>query len=187
MNFKPHTMALTTKMSLHMDKESRSKQEGKQLLCAGHLIFPSPVIVVDICGFCQASSQSPFFCTVLLISLWGTIPPYLSATWFRWISVYSPLQAWPSTAFCLLKHTWFKDTHMKSSSRANEARSRELCSHHWTTGTAGLCLLGKQHSSVEWLVATSTTARQESLNMNLTEKNRTKRLGEEKRGKRGTK
>lgn len=64
--------------------------------------------------------------------------------------------------------------------QANKTRSRELCSHHWATGTAGLRPLGKQHSSVEWLVATSTTARKESLKMNLTEKNRTKRLGEDR-------
>ena len=65
-----HTMTLSTKISLHVDKDSKSKQEGKQLLCEqflrqcrGHLFV------------CLASSHSPFFWNILLILLWGTTLP----------------------------------------------------------------------------------------------------------------
>lgn len=48
-------MTFSTKISLHVDKDGRSKQARKQLLYKG-VFFPSNIIVRDICGFCLASS-----------------------------------------------------------------------------------------------------------------------------------
>lgn len=84
MNFKRHTMTLTTKISLHVDTDSRS-QERRAAIMQRNLIFPSNVIMADICGFCLASSHSLFFSNILLIFIWETTPPNLPAMRFRWI------------------------------------------------------------------------------------------------------
>lgn len=128
-----------------------------------NLIFSSNVIIADICGFCLASSHSPFFCSILLIFLWETTPPYCSAMWFRWILSLLPLQVWPITALYLLQLNWSKDMHVKSTSQANQTHSRDLCSYYWKICILCLHLLSKWHSSLERLVSIFAIARKESL------------------------
>lgn len=63
-------MTLTTKISLPVDKDNRSKDSsyyGKKFN------FSSNITVVDICGFAQPA-VFPFFCNILLIFLWGNSP-----------------------------------------------------------------------------------------------------------------
>lgn len=85
--FKIHKLIITTKISLHVNKNlcmwTKNRQERrKAAIVLRYFIFPSNVTVVDICGFCLASSHSPFFCNILVIFLWETTPPCLSAMWF---------------------------------------------------------------------------------------------------------
>lgn len=166
-----YTMTFSTKISLHVDKDSRSQGTGKAALCEG--IFSSNVIVGHICGFCLASSHSPFFCNILLIFLWGTTSPSLSTMWMLWmwwIWVYSPLQAWPPTALYLPKHSWFKDMHTKSTSQANWTPSRDFCSCCWVAFC--LCLSAKQVAQLLGAAAGHLCYSKErvSLKMSLTEK-----------------
>ena len=169
-----HTMTLSTKISLHVDKDSKSKKEGKQLLCEqvlrhcrGHLFV------------CLASSHSPFFWNILRILLWGTTPPCGLAMWFRWVKVYSRLKARPdgSQYFVSQNLTDSETCTWSQSARTTRFSSRGLDSCYWLAVRLGL--LSKEPRTWSGWRALSATARK-SLKMSLIEKSGTKKLrGEE--------
>ena len=169
-----HTMTLSTKISLHVDKDSKSKKEGKQLLCEqvlrhcrGHLFV------------CLASSHSPFFWNILRILLWGTTPPCGLAMWFRWVKVYSRLKARPdgSQYFISQNLTDSETCTWSQSARTTRFSSRDLDSCYWLAVRLGL--LSKEPRTWSGWRALSATARK-SLKMSLIEKSGTKKLrGEE--------
>ena len=169
-----HTMTLSTKISLHVDKDSKSKKEGKQLLCEQFLRHCRGHLFV-----CLASSHSPFFWNILRILLWGTTPPCGLAMWFRWVKVYSRLKARPdgSQYFISQNLTDSETCTWSQSARTTRFSSRDLDSCYWLAVRLGP--LSKEPRTWSGWRALSATARK-SLKMSLIEKSGTKKLrGEE--------
>lgn len=133
-----------------------------------NLIFPSNVIVVDICEFCLASSRSPFFRVTSFEFFFGE--------WSLPISQQCGLDEFKSLPTVgLTNHSiLFPETHLiqRYAYEADQPGQWDSGQGPMLTppdnGTPGPGL-GRQHSSVGWLLATSATARKVS-EISLTEK-----------------